>query len=45
MIYMTTAKSTIVVLVCNEVKKEEDGKVKVYRYDRNGEYTEVTGEK
>lgn len=43
--YMTTAKSTIVVLVCNEVKKEEDGKVKVYRYDRNGEYTEVTGEK
>jgi len=36
--YMTTAKSTIIVLVHNEVKKEEDGKVKVYHYDRQGNY-------
>lgn len=43
--YMTTAKSTIVVLVCNEVTKEEDGKVKVYRYDRNGECKDITDEK
>lgn len=34
--YMTTAKSTIIVLVYNEVKTEENGKVKVYRYDRYG---------
>jgi len=42
--YMTPAKSAIEVLVYNEVTVKDKDKIKVYKYDRNGDRTLISEE-
>lgn len=41
---MTPAKSAIEVLVYNEVTVKDKDKIKVYKYDRNGDRTLISEE-